>query len=110
MAGPGSAGALVNALTNENQLVELADGTIMMDARQSSGDHRWVMISSDGGRTWSQPRPGQSVTPVCTSIERYTLKAEGDDRNRILWDRTHRARTQKSGRACQLRRGADVQQ
>ena len=78
-------GALVNAPTNENQLVELADGTIMMDARQSSGDHRWVMISSDGGRTWSQPRPGQSVTPVCTSIERYTLKAEGDDRNRILW-------------------------
>lgn len=78
-------GTLIKALTDENQLVELADGTILMDARQSAGDHRWVAVSSDGGQTWSIPRAGQRVSPVATSIERHTLQSKGDDRNRILW-------------------------
>lgn len=25
------------------------------------------------------------MTPICTSIERFTLESAGDDRNRILW-------------------------
>ena len=78
-------GELVKAQTNENQLVELSDGTIMMDARQGAGGHRWLMVSSDGGGTWSNPVPGQQVTPICAAIERYTSKAQGDDRDRILW-------------------------
>ncbi|MDX1983536.1 MAG: sialidase family protein [Bryobacteraceae bacterium] len=78
-------GALVGALTNENQLVELADGAILMDARQNAGDHRWNMTSQDGGETWSQPRPGQSLSPVATGIERYTLQTAGADRDRLLW-------------------------
>jgi len=76
---PGEAGG------NENQLVELADGRILMDIRQAKGPHRWVSISSDGGRTWSKPRPGETVTPVACAIERYTLKSAGSDRNRIIW-------------------------
>ena len=78
-------GELVDALTDENQLVELADGTIMMDARQSRGGRRWVAISGDGGSTWSRPRPGQEVTRVATAIERYSLHSAGIGRNRILW-------------------------
>ena len=78
-------GKLLHALTDENQLVELADGAIMMDARQNDGRRRWVAISGDGGETWSRPRTGQMLTPVCTSIERYTSQATGDDRSRILW-------------------------
>ncbi|MHC4176248.1 MAG: sialidase family protein [Planctomycetota bacterium] len=70
---------------DEDQLVELSDGQLLMDARQHGGPRRWTATSSDGGRTWSQPRPGQQVTPVCCAIERYTLKSAGDDRNRILW-------------------------
>jgi sialidase-1 len=70
---------------DEDQLVELADGRILLDIRQQSGPHRWLALSSDGGRTWSEPRPGQPVTPVCCAIERYTLKSTGDDRDRILW-------------------------
>ena len=72
-------------LGDENQLVELADGRILMDIRQQSGPHRWLATSSDGGKTWSEPRPGAGVTPVACAIERYTLKSAGDDRNRILW-------------------------
>ena len=78
-------GQLVKAQTNENQFVELADGVIMMDARQGAGDHRWLMLSKDGGETWTDPAPGQTVTPVATSIERFTSKSAGDDRDRILW-------------------------
>ncbi len=70
---------------NENQLVELADGRVLMDVRQMSGSHRWLATSRDGGQSWSMPRPGQLVTPVACAIERYTLKSAGDDRNRIVW-------------------------
>ncbi len=70
---------------DENQLVELADGRILMDIRQSGGPHRWNSISSDGGKTWSEPRPGATVSPVACGIERLTLKSAGDDRDRILW-------------------------
>lgn len=70
---------------DEDQLVELADGRILLDIRQHGGPHRWLATSADGGRTWSAPRPGQPVTPVCCAIERFTLKSAGDDRDRIVW-------------------------
>ena len=70
---------------DENQLVELADGRLLMDIRQSNGTHRWMSDSHDGGRTWSPPRPGNVVSPVCCAVERYTSKAAGDDRDRIVW-------------------------
>lgn len=78
-------GGLLPALTDENQMVELADGAVMMDARQASGERRWVGVSQDGGVKWSRPAAGQAVTPVATSIERYTLKSAGADRDRLLW-------------------------
>jgi sialidase-1 len=62
---------------DENQLVELTDGRVMMDFRQSSGPRRWRSISEDGGRTWGERRPGEVVKPVCCAIERV-----GD---RIVW-------------------------
>jgi len=70
---------------DENQVVELSDGRILMDFRQEAGPHRWMTESRDGGRTWTEPRPGVQVGAVCCAIERYTLKAAGDDRDRILW-------------------------
>jgi len=80
-------GALVPGASggNECQLVELADGSVLIDIRQSGGPTRLVATTRDGGRTWSPCRPGQAVTPVCCAIERFTLKSAGDDRNRILW-------------------------
>ncbi len=69
---------------DEDQLVELADGRILMDMRQTGGKTRWRTISSDGGQTWTDLFPGEAVTPCACAIERLTLKAAGD-RNRILW-------------------------
>lgn len=70
---------------DENQLVELSDGRILMDIRQNQGPQRLMATSADGGKTWSEPRPGIVVSPVACAIERYTLKSKGDDKDRILW-------------------------
>lgn len=70
---------------DEDQLVELADGRLRLDIRQENGPRRLVAVSSDGGRTWSEPRPGEAVSPVACAIHRLSLKSAGDDRDRILW-------------------------
>ena len=69
---------------DENQLVELADGRILMDSRQETGPHRSFSESGDGGVTWGEPRPGLQVTPVMCAIERWSRR-EGSESNRILW-------------------------
>ena len=70
---------------DECQVVELSDGRILMDIRQEKGATRWLAESSDGGKTWAAPRSGLAVTPVMCAIERFTLCAAGDDRDRLLW-------------------------
>jgi sialidase-1 len=78
-------GQQIHALSDENQLVELSDGAVLMDARQGGGNARYIAVSSDGGATWSSPRGGEIVTPVATAIERFTSVKDGADRDRILW-------------------------
>ncbi|MCY3758797.1 MAG: sialidase family protein [Acidobacteria bacterium] len=78
-------GQLASSSTSENQFVELADGNLLMDARQDEGPTRSIFLSSDGGQTWSPPRTGQVVPPIASGIERYSLVSAGSDRNRILW-------------------------
>lgn len=70
---------------NECQVVELADGTILMDIRQNAGTHRWLSTSTDGGKTWSDPRPGETVTAVACAIERASLKRGKAGRDCIVW-------------------------
>ncbi|NOX56945.1 MAG: exo-alpha-sialidase [Planctomycetes bacterium] len=70
---------------NENQVVELVDGRILMDGRQSRGDCRLLSESRDGGQTWSPPRPGPKVTPVMCGIERFTRAHGLGTKDRIVW-------------------------
>ena len=70
---------------DENQIVELSNGRLLMDIRQNAGGNRWLSESTDGGQTWAEPRPGLTATPVMCAIERLTLKAAGDDRDCIIW-------------------------
>jgi sialidase-1 len=70
---------------DENQVVELADGRILMDVRQNQGPHRWLAVSGDGAESWAGTRPGLTVTPVCCAIKRLSLKSAGAGRDRILW-------------------------
>jgi hypothetical protein len=70
---------------DECQVVELANGNILMDIRQEKGPSRWLAESTDGGSTWGTPRPGMTVKPVACAVERFTLQSAGADRNRLLW-------------------------
>jgi len=70
---------------DECQLVELADGRWRIDIRQQRGPHRWQATSTDGGKTWSPPRAGETVSAVACAMERWTLKANGADRDRLVW-------------------------
>jgi sialidase-1 len=64
---------------NECQVVELADGRLMLNIRNTdnSKKHRQVSFSDDGGMTWSEPiRDGALIEPVCqASILRYRWPA-----------------------------------
>ena len=71
---------------DESKIIELADGTWMVNARVNTGGMRYVHTSSDEGKTWnSRPEP-KLIDPGCNAgIVRYTAKADGYNKNRILF-------------------------
>lgn len=72
---------------NESKIVELTDGSWMINARVNDKKGiRYVHISSDEGKTWiTQPEP-QLNDPGCNaSIIRYTSTKEGFKKNRLLF-------------------------
>lgn len=78
---------------NESQVVELADGSLMLNIRATSGGgcrqnhRRKIAISRDGGLTWPEAYLDRAlVTPCCQgSFLRYTRAGEGRSRNRVLF-------------------------
>lgn len=85
-------GGTVGENTSECQLVELADGTVMLVARnESPADapdnlRHLVATSGDGGQTWGPVRRAEElITPRCHgAVERFTLAVERG-RNRLLF-------------------------
>jgi len=72
----------------EPQIVELADGTLMMNVRQlPKADCRGIAISRDAGLTWSEVKDEpQLIEPACqASFIRYTCTTDGSDKNRLLF-------------------------
>ncbi len=74
---------------NENEPVELADGTVMINIRCHSNDHRRAYsLSDDGAHNWSEPRLIEDLfEPICMgSADRLTVKGrDGFKKNRILF-------------------------
>lgn len=71
---------------NESEVVELADGRVLLDARQNNGTFRRRHVSTDGGVTWGPDRSSKiTLTPVDGSLARYSAIPAGQDRNRILF-------------------------
>ena len=73
-------------LTDECEVVELADGTVYLNGRSRQGKkQRGYSYSKDGGRSWSpiQFDPGMPESSCQGSVIRFTGEKE-DDRNRIL--------------------------
>jgi sialidase-1 len=85
-------GGTAGVNSSECQLVELANGDVMLVARNESGEdapdnlRHLVALSADGGETWGPLRRAEElITPRCHgSVERYTLAA-GQDKNCLLF-------------------------
>ena len=71
---------------DESKVVELADGRWMINSRVNGHGKRHIHISSDQGNSWKSHADTQLIDPSCNgSIIRYTSKADGYDKNRLLF-------------------------
>ncbi len=72
---------------DESKIVELADGTWMINARSNNKKGmRYVHISTDEGKTWETNGAPQLTDPGCNaSIIRYTAIKDGHNKNRLLF-------------------------
>ena len=74
------------ALTDadESKIVELDNGNLMIKSRK--GGHPYYVISTDGGKTWSQRQQWNDITdPNCNGdLIRYSSLTNGDSKNRLL--------------------------
>ena len=78
-------GQQLNAFTSENQIVELDNGQLMINARQKDRiGTRWVALSNDMGQSWGEPRPGQICAQICAGLIKYPQPANNET-NLLLW-------------------------
>ena len=72
---------------NESKVVELEDGSWMVNARSNDKKGmRYVHISKDEGKTWTTKGEPQLTDPGCNaSIIRYTSIKDGYKKNRLLF-------------------------
>ena len=71
---------------NESKIVELTDGSWMINSRVNKSSMRYVHKSNDVGKTWKTiPQPAL-IDPGCNaSIIRYTSVKDGYKKNRLLF-------------------------
>ncbi len=71
---------------NESKVMELADGSWMINSRVQKAGVRYVHISIDEGKTWTSHPEKSLPDPACNaSIVRYSLKKDGAAENRLLF-------------------------
>lgn len=71
---------------DESKIIELVDGTLMINARVNKAGMRYVHTSKDDGKTWKTEPVPQLVDPGCNaSIIRYTSVEDGYKKNRLLF-------------------------
>lgn len=71
---------------NESKVIELTDGSLMVNSRVNKAGLRFIHTSTDQGITWTTAVDSQLIDPSCNaSIIRYTSVSEGWDKNRLLF-------------------------
>ncbi len=71
---------------DESKIIELANGDWMINSRVNGAGFRWVHTSDDNGKTWTSKKDVSLVDPSCNGvILRYTDKADGYKKNRLLF-------------------------
>ncbi len=83
------AGGKTTGPINESQVVELRDGTLMLNTR--GAPNRTVVLSQDGGASWGAPWRDPALTDSevyggCqASLIRYSRRDAGSDEDRLLF-------------------------
>ena len=80
--------AQIGGHANEVQIIERADGALLLNARRTGGKpFRKVALSFDGGQTWTPLRADESLASprVMASVFPFTDPADGFVRSRILY-------------------------
>jgi sialidase-1 len=81
-------GGSAGPLTNECEVLQRADGALLLNMRNYDRTHRAraVASSQDGGLSWSKPSYDEAlIEPVCqASLRRYSLAKDGG-RDRLLF-------------------------
>lgn len=71
---------------NESKVVELSDGTWMINSRVNEAGLRYVHTSDDQGETWTSRPDSTLIDPgVNASIIRYTSTEDGYAKDRLLF-------------------------
>jgi sialidase-1 len=82
---------------DESKVVELEDGSWMVNSRVAGAGLRYVHTSQDMGKTWISRADSTLVDPACNaSILRYTSVKNGDDKNRLLFANANSADRRKN--------------
>ncbi len=81
---------------NENKIIELSDGTWMINTR-TRGKGRYVHLSKNKGKTWTSKAEKNLPDPGCNAEAIvYTEKKDGYDKNRLLFVNPHSHRGRKN--------------
>lgn len=81
---------------DESKIVELADGSWMINSRANKKGLRYIHTSPDEGKTWDTKPDPTLIDPGCNaSIIRYTAIKDGFKKNRLLFSnaKTTKGRT-----------------
>ncbi len=81
--------------TTESQVVELNDGSLMLNMRDNRGGSRSVYTSKDLGKTWVAHETSRKalIEPVCmASLIRFESTKDGKKRNVLLFSNPDRTR------------------
>lgn len=82
---------------DESKVVELADGTWMINSRANGKGMRYIHISSDEGKTWKTKADSVLIDPGCNaSIVRYTAIEDGYNKNRLLFSNAKMSKGRKN--------------
>lgn len=82
---------------DESKVVELVDGTWMVNSRVNDAGMRYVHTSEDEGETWMTRRAPELIDPGANaSLIRYTSTKAGDETNRLLFSNAKSKETREN--------------
>lgn len=80
---------------NENKVIELSDGSWMINARDRGA--RYIHRSNNKGRSWTGEKDMNLPDPGCNAeAVIYTLKSDGYAKNRLLFVNAHSTKGRKN--------------